>query len=406
MYKITINDKTMVGCNEDAWRLTSRIWFENGTNTNPYGAAFTGSRFDGANGYAPQSGMNEFGLSFSRLASHKPENHITIPQNKKNISNPTLYLKQIIHSCKTVEEVKDFISQYDYSYFIEDVFIYIDRSGKYLVVEPYHMSIGQESKYVLSNFCPSATPEKDAMKLDRYRKGIGFLKNKLDTTLSFCTALSDTMHVCREKIGDGTLLTSIWDLKNGHIHLCFYHQYKNSVQFSLKDELAKGDHMIEIPALFEPNSEFEQLRHYKIPQNNMLIMGFLMASGILFFLSSLFFIINYFRTGQNTKYAYIQLALFPLGFILLFYMFTLCRTTYIFYFPSPYRDTQNIFVSMVSYVPFLILLLIIPFLLINRKLWKEKLWGSFSKWLFTLNNAVYSVLLVLFVYWGLFNVFG
>jgi len=59
MYKVTKNGKTMVGCNEDAWRTTPNIWFEIGNNKAPFGAAFTGSRFDGKNGYAPQSGMNE-----------------------------------------------------------------------------------------------------------------------------------------------------------------------------------------------------------------------------------------------------------------------------------------------------------------------------------------------------------
>lgn len=69
MYKITVNGKTIVGCNEDAWRTTPRIWFETANKKYLYGAAFTGSRFDGPNGFAPQSGMNEHGLCYSRLAS-------------------------------------------------------------------------------------------------------------------------------------------------------------------------------------------------------------------------------------------------------------------------------------------------------------------------------------------------
>ncbi|MBL0084410.1 MAG: hypothetical protein IPP37_19145 [Saprospiraceae bacterium] len=69
-YKITVGDKTIVGCNEDAWRATPHIWFE---NTGRFGAAFTGSRFDGPHGYAPQAGMNEAGLAFERLASYHPK---------------------------------------------------------------------------------------------------------------------------------------------------------------------------------------------------------------------------------------------------------------------------------------------------------------------------------------------
>jgi hypothetical protein len=404
MYKITLGGKTIVGCNEDAWRLTPHIWFENKVQSGSFGAAFTGSRFDGANGYAPQSGMNEFGLSFSRLAAHSPKNKPVVSGSRKAISNPTLYLKDILHTCKTVEEVKAYISQYDYSYFIEDVFIYIDKSGKYLVVEPYTLAIGDEPNYVLSNFCPSATPENAAFKLNRYRKGVEFLKYKTDTTLAFCTALSDTMHVCREKIGDGTLLTSIWDLYNGTVNLYFYHQYKNVVSFNLQDELAKGDHAISIQTLFPLNREFEKLGTYKIPQNSGFLRLFLALSGGLFLFSALFFSVSYFKARDRGKYAYAQVAQFPLGVVMFYYMYILCTDIYIFYFPSPYADPESLLVSATSYVPFLLLLLIIPFLFINRNILKEKTWGLFSKLLFTFNNLLYIILLGLFAYWGFFGV--
>ena len=82
MYKTTHDGKTMVGCNEDAWRTTSRIWFENAKTVNEYGACFTGSRKVGANRFAPQSGMNEVGLVFSRLVAHSPIQQVN-QENKK-----------------------------------------------------------------------------------------------------------------------------------------------------------------------------------------------------------------------------------------------------------------------------------------------------------------------------------
>lgn len=42
MYKITVDGKTMVGCNHDAWLTTPKIWFENAKQPNEYGAVFTG----------------------------------------------------------------------------------------------------------------------------------------------------------------------------------------------------------------------------------------------------------------------------------------------------------------------------------------------------------------------------
>lgn len=406
MYKITHGGMTIMGSNEDAWRTSPHIWFENGTKFAIYGAAFTGSRFDGPDGYAPQSGMNEFGLSFSRLASYAPENKNIDLSNKKNIFNPSLYLKDILHRCKTVDEVRAYISQYNHSYFIEDVFIYIDKSGKYLIVEPYTMILGNKSSYVLSNFCPSITKKGDALKLDRYRKGIAFLKNNLDSTLNFCRALSDTMHVCREKIGDGTLLTSIWNLNNGTVNLYFYHQYKNTIYFNIKEELSKGNHSIEIQKLFPANAEFEKLKHYQTPKNNIKIMLFLIFSGILSLFSSVVFLIGYFKNKQRNNYAYIQLILFPIGLILFAYMFFLCTNSYVYYFSSPYKDPRSQLVSLLSYVPFLTLFIMIPFLFINIKIFKKSYWTSFYKWLFTVNNIVYMILIVFFIYWGFFNVFN
>src|SRR6185369_6292211 len=122
-----------------------------------------------------------------------------------------------------------------------------------LVVEPYTLTLGNDSKYVLANFCPSTITDFSTIKQTRYINGTAFLKNKIDTSVAFCSALSDTMHVCRKKHGDGTLLTSIWDLSNGIVHLYFYHDYKHTVQFSLKEELSKGNHSYEIASLFPAN---------------------------------------------------------------------------------------------------------------------------------------------------------
>lgn len=402
-YKITIGNKTILGSNEDAWRVTPHIWFEKGTVNGNYGAAFTGSRYDGENGYAPQSGMNEMGLAFERLASYHPKQESFA--NRKTISNPTKYLKDILHTCKSVEEVKEYIGKYDHSYFIEDIFIYVDKSGKYLIVEPYTLTIGNEPTYVISNFCPSITPEQNANNLDRYRNGVAFLKNGIDTTLEYCTALSDTMHVCRKKIGDGTLLTSIWDLNDGTVNLYFYHDYKTTVQFNLNEELKKDDHIIAIETLFSHNPEFEKLRNYKTPKNSNLIGVFIVASAGFFLLTSIFFLIQYFRRKENKKYSYIQLLLFPLGLILFYYMYVLSGSVNVFYFSAPYKDPTNVFISLTSYIPFLLLLLILPFSVINYRLFKENSWSLIAKGLFIVNNLIYIVLIGLFTYWRFYNIF-
>ncbi|MBK6525212.1 MAG: hypothetical protein IPG07_06410 [Crocinitomicaceae bacterium] len=85
------------------------------------------------------------------------------------------------------------------------------------------------------------------------------------------------------------MLTSIWNLRDGLVNLYFYHDFEHTVQFNLADELAKGDHQIEIPGLFPPNEEFEKLANYKTPKNSLVMMLFVISSGLLFLFTAIFF---------------------------------------------------------------------------------------------------------------------
>ncbi len=175
MYKITADGKTMVGCNHDAWLTTPKIWFENAKQQNEYGTVFTGSREVTPNRTTPQSGMNTVGLAFSRLTSYYPTQNNPF-NGRLKIANEADYLSTILHKCVTVKDVKKYIEQYDHSFFLNDVFVYIDTLGDYLIVEPYKLIEGNDPNYVLSNFCPSITDNEQARKLERYRNGEDYLK--------------------------------------------------------------------------------------------------------------------------------------------------------------------------------------------------------------------------------------
>lgn len=403
MYKITIDGKTMVGCNEDAWRTTSRIWFENAKNTNEYGAGFTGSRLVGGNRTAPQSGMNEKGLTFSRLVAYYPKQKESFP-NRLKIENEVDYLTDILHKCATVKEVKKYIEQYDHSVFFDDVYIYVDSSGSYLIVEPYTLIEGNESNYVLSNFCPSITDNEQARQLIRYRNGEDYLKTqKVSSSLPYCSALSDTMHVCRSRNGDGTLLTSIWNTKDKLVNLYFYHTYDTTVQFILTEELAKGNHTLSIPDLFPKNAEFETLANYKTPFNTpVLRISLVGLGGILTFFFLLFgtILIRNKRTEISVR-AVILMA--GMNLLLTGYLFVLATNIYIYYFDAPFVHYSSNLVSASSYIPFLLLLTIVPFTVYTLKQIKSvktKLW---IKGMLVSNNMIYIMLILAFGYWGLFS---
>jgi hypothetical protein len=406
MYKLTFDGKTMVGCNQDAWRTTTSIWFEQSINKTEYGACFTGSRKVGPYGFAPQSGMNEEGLVFSRLVAYHPNK--TLQQiGKKQIPNEVEYLTDILHKCKTVEEVRRYIDMYDYSIFIDDVYIYIDKSGDYLIVEPYQMIKENDPTYVLANFCPSLTSNQDARKQMRYKNGEDYLRtNTLDNSLEFCRSLSDTMSVCRNRNGDGTLLTSIWDTQKGVVNLYFYHAYDTTIQFNLSEELALGNHIIRIPELFPKNPEFQRLIDYKTPFNlSSLRLSLVLIGGFIIILSFLFFI-SFFRKRQTDKFNLIKLLFAGINVLLFAYLFILATNINIYYFDAPYQDHGSNLISLSSYIPFLLVLIIFPMTYYNIRFLKSNGKSTWVKSSLIANNLIYMILIVSFGYWGLFDIFN
>ena len=404
MYKITVDGKTMVGCNHDAWLTTPKIWFENNKQQNEYGAVYTGSREVSPNRTTPQSGMNTVGLVFSRLTSYYPVQNNPC-SNRLKITNEADYLSEILHKCATVKEVKKHIDQYDHSFFLNDVFIYIDSLGDYLIVEPYNLIEGNNPNYVLANFCPSITDNKQARKLERYRNGDDFLKtNNAIASIDFCTTLSDTMSVCRSRNGDGTLITSIFDTKEQIVSVYFYHNFDTIVQYSLADELSKGDHIINIPEIFPRNSEFERLVSFKTPSNTVALrILLLLIAGLLALISFALFISQKRKNITTSLSQKSVLVISLLNMILIAYIVVLITNNSIFYFDVPYKHNSSSLISASSYTPFLLLLLFIPIVIHTKNRLKSDKTKFWVKATLVLNNIVYLILVLGFVYWGLFN---
>lgn len=406
MYKVTVNGKTMVGNNEDSWGLDARIWFEQGTNEK-FGVVYVGYARKQPN---PDGAMNEYGLVFDAFTMpHKPN----IPErdpNKKDFAYS--HLKTIMQQCKTVDEVYAFLKELNLHVlngsilFNGGMLLFVDETGKYLVVEASKITFGNDEKFALANFSIADTKDLSTIKTERYCKGVAFLNNKsLETSLPYCTALSDTMSVNRAKVGDGTLYTSIYDLEEGLIHLYFFHDFSKRVTFNLKEELGKGDHAYAFVELFPDNHNFQKFLDYKTPQNSRTIFIFIVACGLLFFFTFMFFLISFFKTS-NTNYRYLKLGISALSIVLCAYAYVLLRNEGIYYFPSPYNDGHSLFVAVTSYLPFVLLIAIIPLLTVLVKIFRQQKWNWFAKYLFATNSFTYIILIGLFVYWKLFDIYG
>ncbi|MBX3164748.1 MAG: hypothetical protein KF900_09720 [Bacteroidetes bacterium] len=245
VYKITLNNKTFVGNNEDYWNPNTRMWFEKGQNEN-YGSMYVG--FDN---FYPQGGMNEKGLVFDGFSI----NARPMKSNPNKLVPPNNMLKHIMQKCQNIDEVYKLVEKYDLTaMLISSMWIFIDADGNYLVVEGDVLTKGNDSRYLLSNFCPSQTPNLDEVNIPFYQNGRKLMETKVDTTLSYLSALSDTLHQSFPNDLGGTQYTTIYDLNEKVIHLYYYHDYSKHITIHLADELKKTDAVLNIPDLFPNNT--------------------------------------------------------------------------------------------------------------------------------------------------------
>ncbi|MES2679595.1 MAG: hypothetical protein V4635_06900 [Bacteroidota bacterium] len=244
VYKITKNGSTFVGNNEDYWDANTRIWFEKGK------AGEYGSMFVGLDNLLAQGGMNEKGLVFDGFSVQQRQ--IKVKKGKLRFY-PTLF-KDVIKKCQNTAEVYAMLNKYDISALNGGMLLYVEKGGKYLVVEADTMLMGNEDSYLLSNFCPSQTTNVQDLNIPYYQKGRKMLEQHTDTSLSYLTQLSDTMHQDWGEGFGGTLYTTIYDLNEGTVNLYFYHDYSVTVKFNLKDELNKKDRILMIPEMFPGNN--------------------------------------------------------------------------------------------------------------------------------------------------------
>ncbi|MES2766254.1 MAG: tetratricopeptide repeat protein [Bacteroidota bacterium] len=244
VYKITLHGKTFVGNNEDYWNPNTRMWFERGQNGN-YGGMYVG-----LDNFYPQGGMNEKGLVFDGFSVTSR----AMKSNPNKLSPQNNILQYIMQKCQNIDDVYKIVEKYDLSnMLISSMWIFIDAEGNYLVVEGDTVTKGNDSTYVLSNFCPSQTPDLDKVDIPSYQNARKLLEAKSDTTLSFLTALSDTLHQSFPQDLGGTQYTTIYDLKEKVIHLYYHHDYSKSITINLTDELQKTDTVLNIPELFPNN---------------------------------------------------------------------------------------------------------------------------------------------------------
>lgn len=248
MFVIKKNGKVMVGNNEDFWNQNSRMWFEQGDETN-FGVTYVG--FDD---FWPQGAINEKGLVFDGFAM--PYLEIKDFEGKDSPENED-WLQQVMRTCSSVEEVKEIFSKMDLRGMETSMFYFVDKSGKQLIVEGDSIEIRNQSYDIISNFYPSQYDNLNDVTIKFYQKGRKLIETKQETSVSFCTSLLDSLHQ-ESSWGGGTLYSTLYDLNEGIIYLYYNHNFDNVITINIKEELQKENHIIEIPKLFPDNKKGQE----------------------------------------------------------------------------------------------------------------------------------------------------
>ncbi len=390
-FKVTVAGHTMVGNNEDAWSIDPRIWFENGKE-GEYGAVYLGQ-----NNSTPQGGMNEAGLLFDGLRS--PAKSFARDTGKPPIHFDDL-ARRVLRSCANVHEAAALIRTFDFSQLNGAYLIFVDRSGEYLVVEADTLFTGHDATYAITNFCVSTCADFDSVPSERYQRGRAMLATGGDTSLTFCTSVVKGMHACRKKLGEGTLYSNIFDPQRGLVHLYFYHEYGTLRTYDLKDELAKGDHSLDMISLFPPNAEFAKLVAYRTPFHGMALRGFLLCAALvaLFFgaYAGILLLLGAFTRlrGNRTERPVLPLLVgAACSLIVLFLVPALLLDQGVFYFGL--GDATDRIDPALAHVPVLLCVLAPLLVLFTIRAWRSRTGPLFAR----LGQAVHAATVVVLVGW-------
>ncbi|RZN83534.1 MAG: tetratricopeptide repeat protein [Winogradskyella sp.] len=242
MFKITKNGKTIVGNNEDWISANSEIWFEPAKD-GKYGVAYVGFL-----NHFPQGAMNEAGLVFDAFVT----DYLPVEKTKGKEKVTSLQVTyDIMRNLENVRQVKAYFERIDLSYMAGGIYMFVDKTGEYLIVEGDILTIGNDPYYLQSNFIPSQNPTPaDVKNVNHYQNGLQFIANSIPKrSMDYCASVMKSMQQ------ETTQYTSIYDLDKGVIELYHYHNYETKIQFNLKEELQKSAHSFTIPRLFTKQTE-------------------------------------------------------------------------------------------------------------------------------------------------------
>jgi hypothetical protein len=221
---VLVDEQRVLFCNNEDWENPNvRIWFVP-ADARRLGCAYVG--FD--NGWG-QGGMNTAGLAYDWVAGFKEQWERA--EQKSVAGNPA---ERMLERCTTVDEAFRFFEQHWEPSFSYAKILVADRTGTSAVIQ--------------------AKAGKLTMVRARDCRGFGFngarVMKMLETTRepTVITA-GNILRATTQEGRYGTKYSNVYDLRSGDIFIFHPPESSAPVKLNLTEELRKGEHYYDLPAL-------------------------------------------------------------------------------------------------------------------------------------------------------------
>ena len=240
----TDGQQMLGGNNEDSSEPLTKVWFV------PAREDTFGLVLFGYGNYRAQGGMNDQGLFFDFLSV--PKELPVLLEGKQPYTGTNFIVYDAMAQCATVAcAVEMFEKYYDRETLAYQHF-FGDATGESVIIEPQAMLSQRGGYQVATNFYQSTVaPEKRVLACSRYRTASEMLEGSPALSVEYMRDVMAAVH--QDGPRAWTVYTNVYDLANRMVYLYYFSDYEHVVVIDLEEELAKGAHAYDLPALFPPN---------------------------------------------------------------------------------------------------------------------------------------------------------
>ncbi len=238
IFRITLNGRTYMGNNE-AWNdPATKVWFlpaEERGGTKVHGRVIFGYR----NGYA-QGGMNDQGLCYDWVAGYTDTQWAADPAKQDYAGN---FGEKVLEEAGTVDEAIALYERYNVADLSMARTLLVDATGASAVIGFREGVFFVERS---SGPCQTLGWEEQAT---QKRLEAMVAQATSDAKAQDILAMAGALSACRQSGAYTTYYSNIYDPSAGEVWVYQYGDDAQPVAFNLKEELAKGAHYYDLPAV-------------------------------------------------------------------------------------------------------------------------------------------------------------